>query len=161
MRTMVMVVALTAGAVGVTGCATATRGTSQDWRVQSIPSGARVSTTNGYRCDATPCSFRMPRRSQFVATLSLPGHQTVEASIDHRLSNGGAGATAGNVLLGGFIGMGVDAASGANQDIRPNPLVVRMTLGSGTILLNWQQAEGESASATANGSGTTASAPRP
>jgi hypothetical protein len=32
----------------------------------------------------------------------------------------------GNVILGGIIGIGVDAANGANQDLRPNPRVIRM-----------------------------------
>ena len=157
---MRILLSVAAAAVCVSGCATATRGTSQDWSVQSLPSGARVATTNGYRCDATPCSFRMPRTSRFIVTVSLPGHQTVEAQIDHRLSNGGAGATAGNVLLGGVIGLGVDAATGANQDIRPNPFIVRLTPGTGTRTLTWQQAEGESASATSNGAGATGASPR-
>ena len=31
---------------------------------------------------------------------------------------------AGNVLIGGIIGIGVDAATGATQDLKPNPLHV-------------------------------------
>ncbi len=150
---MRVLLSVAAAAVCVSGCATATRGTSQDWSVQSLPTGASVSTTNGFRCDATPCSFRMPRTSRFVVTVSKPGYQSVEAQIDHRFSNGGAGATAGNVILGGVIGLGVDAATGANQDIRPNPFIVRLQPGTGTRQLTWQQAEGESASALTNGGG--------
>lgn len=33
---------------------------------------------------------------------------------------------AGNVLVGGLIGVGVDAASGATKDLRPNPLVLQL-----------------------------------
>lgn len=33
---------------------------------------------------------------------------------------------AGNVLIGGIIGAGVDLASGAMNDLTPNPLVVRL-----------------------------------
>ena len=50
------------GAVALTlpACATITRGSSQEFTVQSEPPGARVSTSNGFQCDATPCTFRMP-----------------------------------------------------------------------------------------------------
>jgi hypothetical protein len=33
---------------------------------------------------------------------------------------------AGNVLAGGLIGMGVDAATGAAQDHKPNPVIVTL-----------------------------------
>jgi hypothetical protein len=33
---------------------------------------------------------------------------------------------AGNVLVGGIIGLGVDAATGASQDLVPNPLKVTL-----------------------------------
>lgn len=33
---------------------------------------------------------------------------------------------AGNVILGGFIGIGVDAATGAANDLKPNPLHVML-----------------------------------
>ena len=34
---------------------------------------------------------------------------------------------AGNVIFGGLIGIGVDAATGAALDLIPNPLVVKLT----------------------------------
>ena len=37
--------------------------------------------------------------------------------------SGGAGF-AGNLLLGGFVGMGVDAATGAAMDHKPNPIAI-------------------------------------
>jgi hypothetical protein len=33
---------------------------------------------------------------------------------------------AGNVLVGGLIGVGVDAASGATKELKPNPLAVTL-----------------------------------
>lgn len=44
--------------------------------------------------------------------------------MTHHIS-GGAGM-AGNVLLGGIVGAGVDAYSGAMDDIVPNPLTVTL-----------------------------------
>ena len=52
-------------------CATITRGSSQEFTVESTPSGARVSTSNGFQCEATPCTFRMPRKDEFRATVSM------------------------------------------------------------------------------------------
>jgi hypothetical protein len=34
---------------------------------------------------------------------------------------------AGNVILGGIIGAGIDAASGATKRLKPNPVVVTLT----------------------------------
>ena len=38
----------------------------------------------------------------------------------------GAAGFAGNVLLGGLVGMGVDAATGAAMDHKPNPVIVTL-----------------------------------
>ena len=38
----------------------------------------------------------------------------------------GAAGFAGNLLLGGVIGMGVDAATGPATDHKPNPVIVTM-----------------------------------
>jgi hypothetical protein len=139
--------ALAAAAMAsLSACATITRGTSTTWDVQTLPSGAAVKTTHGYTCDATPCSLKMPRKSAFVATITKPGYKTVEATVGNRVSTGGGAAMAGNLLLGGIIGGGVDAGSGAMLDLRPDPLVVRLEPGEGTITMTQEQAEGHSAS---------------
>jgi hypothetical protein len=38
----------------------------------------------------------------------------------------GAAGFAGNLLLGGLVGIGVDAATGAAQDHKPNPVIVTL-----------------------------------
>jgi hypothetical protein len=48
------------------------------------------------------------------------------------VSNGGAAGMAGNVILGGLIGAVVDGASGAMNDLRPNPLQVAMVPQGGS-----------------------------
>ena len=47
---------------------------------------------------------------------------TVTSSVD----GGGAAGMAGNVLLGGIVGAGVDAGTGAMHSHKPNPLVVNL-----------------------------------
>lgn len=125
-RLGVHALALAGLALTLPACATVTRGTSQDFKVESTPSGASVTTSNGFACDATPCSFRMPRKDAFTVTLTLPGHDTATAEVTSSMSSGGGAALAGNLLIGGVIGGAVDATSGALNDLKPNPLHVTL-----------------------------------
>lgn len=61
------------------------------------------------------------------ATITRDGYETVNASVTSSVDGGGAAGMAGNVLLGGIIGAGVDAGSGAMHSHKPNPLVVTLT----------------------------------
>ncbi len=119
-------IALAVTALILPACATVTRGTSQDFKVESTPSGARVSTSTGFECDATPCSFRMPRKPGFTVTISKDGYVTQEIAVDSRIAGAGAAGMAGNLLIGGVIGGAVDATSGAMNDLTPNPLIVTL-----------------------------------
>ena len=118
--------ALAGLALATSACATMTRGSSQEFRVESTPVGARVETSNGFRCDATPCEFKISRKNPFSVSVSLDGYVTQEHEIDSRVSSGGAAGMAGNLLIGGVIGGVVDASSGAMNDLTPNPLIVRL-----------------------------------
>jgi hypothetical protein len=103
-------------------CATVTRGTTEAWTIETEPGGAAVRTTAGFACDATPCTFKMPRKSEFDVTITKPGFKTVITHVTHQVAAGGAAGMAGNVLVGGIIGIGVDAVSGATLELKPNPL---------------------------------------
>lgn len=120
------IIAVAAAAVALTACATITRGTNTAWTVETTPSGAAVKTSNGFACDATPCAFKMPRKSQFSVTITKPGYKTITTNVTNKVSGGGGTAMAGNVLVGGVIGAGVDATSGAMLDLVPNPLKVTL-----------------------------------
>jgi len=121
-----LILAATLAAVAVSACGTITRGTNDTLLVETTPPGASVTTSNGYECASTPCAIKMPRRSEFVATIELEGYQTHEVSVTNRVSGGGGAAMAGNVLVGGIIGAGVDASSGAMLDLVPNPVQVTL-----------------------------------
>ncbi|MGZ3403381.1 MAG: PEGA domain-containing protein [Phenylobacterium sp.] len=90
------------------------------------PSGAAVRTTNQFACDATPCTFKMARKSEFDVTITKPGYKPWTGHVTHHVSGAGGAGMAGNVLLGGIIGAGVDAYSGAMNDLVPNPLTVKL-----------------------------------
>lgn len=109
-------------ALGLGACGTVTRGTTNDVTFNSEPTGAHVQTSNGLTCQATPCTFPISRKQEFVASFSLSGYQTQQVAVTTDVSGGGAAGFAGNILIGGVIGMGVDAATGAALDHKPNPV---------------------------------------
>lgn len=110
----------------LSACATVTRGSSTAWEVQTDPPGARVETTNGHMCPSTPCSIKMPRKSEFTATIAKEGYVPATVSVTNKVSGAGGVGMAGNVILGGVIGAGVDLATGAMLDLTPNPVVLKL-----------------------------------
>lgn len=117
---------LVAFAVGaLPGCATITRGSSEAFVVESTPTGADVRLSSGEICK-TPCTLKKKRKDNFVVFINRDGYEPVEVSIISETAGAGAAGMAGNVLVGGIIGLGVDAATGATKKLTPNP--VRVTL---------------------------------
>lgn len=125
-RLGVRAVALACAATSLTACATMTRGTTQEFTVESSPPGASVTTSNGFTCPSTPCTFRMARKSGFTVTVSKEGYIDQTQTVESAMAGAGGAALAGNILVGGIIGAGVDASSGALNDLRPNPLIVTL-----------------------------------
>lgn len=118
--------ALLCAATSLAACATVTRGSNDAWVVNSEPSGAKVETSNGHQCQATPCAIKMSRKSEFTATLTKPGYKPATVQVSHKTAGAGAAGVAGNVILGGVIGLGVDMYTGASQDLTPNPVTVKL-----------------------------------
>jgi len=116
------IVLLTLG-LTLSNCATITRGTSEAFTITSHPTGADIRLSNGLVCQ-TPCALEVKRRPGFVVTVSKPGYKMVTTSVVSSISGGGGTAMAGNLLLGGIIGAGVDASNGAMNELSPNPLHV-------------------------------------
>lgn len=112
-------------ALGASGCATVTRGTTQAWTVETTPIGATVSLSNGERCE-TPCTLKLKRKHPVAVEVCKPGYEVVHTNVLSEISAGGGTAMAGNVILGGLIGAGIDAGSGAMKDLRPNPLTMEL-----------------------------------
>jgi hypothetical protein len=113
----------------LSGCATVTRGTTQAWTVDSVPVGATVSLSNGERCE-TPCTLKLKRKHPVAVQLCKVGYEPVNTQVMSHISGAGAAGMAGNVLIGGLIGVGVDAASGATKELSPNPLRVDLVAGT-------------------------------
>jgi hypothetical protein len=105
------------------GCATVTRGTDSTVGFDSRPSQAEVRTSNGLGC-VTPCSLVVKRNEEFVATFSKPGYRSQQVEVKTQLAGAGAAGLAGNILIGGLVGIGVDAVTGAANEHTPNPVSV-------------------------------------
>ena len=119
------ILALAALGANLAACATVVRGTTTRFEVSSTPPGAEVSANNGSSCKSTPCTFRLSRKDAFDVTISKPGYVTQVVHVRSKAASAGVvEMTAGNVLIGGLIGSGVDAMSGATNDLSPNPLHV-------------------------------------
>ncbi len=107
------------------GCATITRGTTEALVVNSDPSGAKVSLSNGMS-GKTPTSFKIDRDKELVVTISKDGYKAVTVNVNCQVAGAGAAGMAGNVILGGLIGAAVDAGSGAMMEHKPNPVKVSL-----------------------------------
>src|SRR5690554_3565979 len=106
-------------------CATITRGTTQAFTITSDPSGAEARLSNGLSCE-TPCSLEVKRRPGFVVTVEKDSYRSVQVNFISTVSGVGGAAMAGYVVLGGIIGVGVDASNGSMNELTPNPLHVML-----------------------------------
>jgi hypothetical protein len=107
------------------GCASVTRGTTEQVQILSEPPGAEAHTSMGHVC-TTPCTLQFNRKDEFIVTASQRGFHTAEMPVVTRVAGGGAAGFAGNILVGGVIGMAVDAASGATLEHYPNPVMLNL-----------------------------------
>jgi len=75
----------------------------------------------------TPCILRLDRKGTYETTVSEPGFTPFTTRLVPQFSRFGGIVLAGNLLLGDIIGAGVDAATGATKDPKPNPLHVTLS----------------------------------
>jgi hypothetical protein len=108
------------------GCATLTRGTHTEFTIVSQPDGAQAKTSNGFYCNATPCTLKMPRKEPFVVTVQKAGYKTATLKVESKLAGGGAAGFLGNALIGGVVGAGIDVTSGAMDELKPNPAYISL-----------------------------------
>jgi hypothetical protein len=113
--------------VALTGCATIVSGTQQSMFVDTPEmTGAQCKlndSKNGtWYLQSTPGSVTVAKgNGPMNVVCSKAGYEAVSVSVDEDF----AGATLGNVILGGGIGVFVDAASGAAQKY-PDKVIVWM-----------------------------------
>ena len=107
------------------GCATMVGGTTQEVFVESVPAGAackvdRLGATVGL-VNPTPGRVNVSRSKEtMIVSCTLDGYET----SNEVLVSSFTGATVGNILVGGLVGIAVDAASGANNKYPDRVMVV-------------------------------------
>ena len=126
---MIIRVLLAAAIAGpCAGCASVTRGTTENISISSTPSGATAEVTGldvPTAC-VTPCVVQAKRNADITVTVNKEGYEPQIIPLTKEIPGTGAAGFAGNVLLGGLVGMGVDAATGAAMDHKPNPVIVTL-----------------------------------
>ena len=112
----------------ISGCATITTGTDQGIKVVTekdvIGASCTLVDSKGNRSfiPRTPGTTYMTRgNAPLVITCTKPGYKSTTLEIDEKV----AGATMGNIILGGGIGIIFDASSGAAQRY-PDKVVIWM-----------------------------------
>ncbi len=112
----IKLLAVSAIALQLCACSTVMNGTNQAIAFTTgQEEGADCSLTGGKNGAVnetfqTPSEIRVKRSSKALnLKCSKAGFQTAEKLLDGKVE----GTSAGNVVLGGFIGAGVDAATGA------------------------------------------------
>ncbi len=123
-------IAVTSACVLLLGaCATVTRGTTNQIQIMSEPSGATVRTSLNQSC-TTPCTMTVGRKDEFSVVISMAGFKDQVVEVRTRIAGAGAAGLVGNVLVGGVIGLGADAITGASLEHFPNPIQVILVRGS-------------------------------
>lgn len=115
-------------AAALSGCASVTRGTTENISITSTPAGAEATITGLDVPTAciTPCAIVAKRSADITVSFAKEGYEPEIVALTKEVPATGAAGFAGNVLAGGLIGMGVDAATGAAQDHKPNPVIVTL-----------------------------------
>lgn len=113
------------------GCATIINSDDQNVAFTTEPDGATVAI-DGVGMGKTPCVIPVPRKGgdkQIMVTRQ--GYKTVLFTMRNTLD----GALAGNILFGGFIGLGIDAISGKGGGYQ-NAVKLVLEPGEGTITVD-------------------------
>jgi PEGA domain len=110
------------------GCASVTRGTTENLSIVSTPSGAEatISGLDVPTACVTPCAVVVKRNADISVSFQKEGYEPQVVQLTKDIPATGAAGFAGNVLLGGLVGMGVDAVTGAATDHKPNPVAVTL-----------------------------------
>ena len=114
--------------LGLGGCATVTRGTTENISIATTPAGATadISGLDIPTSCITPCVVLAKRNADITVSVSKEGYQPQIVPLTKEVAGSGAAGFAGNILLGGLVGAGVDAYNGSAMDHKPNPVILTL-----------------------------------
>jgi hypothetical protein len=127
MRQVVACILVSMYLVSIMGCATIVTGTTQKVPVSSNPTGATLQV-DGQSTFTTPCTITLERKRDHILVFTKEGYNQRTVTLLHVIS----GAVCGNILLGGLIGWGIDAISGAQYKLVPENVQAELEKGSST-----------------------------
>jgi hypothetical protein len=130
-----------------TACATITRGSHDKLKVLSEPSRANVVLSSGEK-GVTPAKFVKSRWDNFTVTVSKAGYIPQTVNVESKVSATGGTAMAGNAIVGGLIGVAVDAVSGAYNSLYPNPVIVHLVPVGKSAPVDMEEHSGRPSSTT-------------
>ncbi len=112
------------GGISLTGCATIMHGTTQPVGISSQPTGATVSI-DGQLYGNTPVIASLKRKNNHIVNIELKGYEPYATTLTRQTS----GWVFGNIILGGLIGLAVDAISGGLYELTPEQISVALRKG--------------------------------
>jgi hypothetical protein len=99
-------------------------GSRQNISVTSSPDVAKVTTSPVTADQNTPTTLNLERKNDYTLTFSKEGYSSATAQVSHHVRGG---IVVLDVLLGGLIGVVVDAATGAWNKLSPETVNVSLT----------------------------------
>ena len=106
----------------VSGCATIVHlGGNEELNVSSEPAGAKV-VIDGTERGLTPLATKVERKKDHAVVLTKEGFEENQSRVESHLS----WWVAGNVILGGLVGILVDVLSGGGYTIEPDAVAVTL-----------------------------------
>ena len=120
------IVAIAALGAALSGCASIVEGTTQSIAVTTPPTdGAKcvLTSSEGTYYVTTPGNVTVHKtKNDLDVNCKKDGFRDAHTTIPSHFN----GATAGNIIAGGVIGLGIDAATGANYNY-PTEFAITMT----------------------------------
>lgn len=121
MRRQAQFVLMAISFVVLAACATIMHGTRQSVGITSTPSAATVSD-NGQLLGKTPMVAELTRKADHRIRIELENFEPYEMVLTRHVS----GWIFGNLLLGGLIGIVIDAADGAIYKLKPEAVAANL-----------------------------------
>ena len=119
-----------AALVVATGCASIVSGTTQKIKIASIPTDSSITISQfdmnqeaNFWEGKTPATVKLNRKKSYLVKISREGYKPVEVSVQYNSMNGWVW---GNLLIGGIIGIIIDASDGAANNLGPDDINVQL-----------------------------------
>ena len=127
---IIKIILVTAVLLGFCSCATIILGSRQSIGISSSPSKAKI-FVNDEEVGITPKTIDIKKGAakSFKIRIELEGYEPYETVLSRKTS----GWIAGNILLGGIIGLAVDYATGGAYILTPEQIEAQ--LGKSTSLI--------------------------